>query len=434
MSRQQCCNCTSNNCRGALLAAHVARSHERADLLQQTLASQSTFKRVGARIVPSQPDPGLVPHGFAVPLRENSPTVSLHYEPHFSESAVLDYGNLMEQDLDTTNDLPSMGPNFRTPEALLGAVDHFEAYNAATAGGSRPLSPNKAYRLAPDPEQEDFQHLLREALEKETDDSDELAAEFLGDEDQHDANQFEDIFGPAQEGEDNPDPFFVPDGLEEEGATDLKHLPPHLLSVYAVVSWLHLQYHLPQAACNALLSIFACILLFISPRIELPFVTLPSSNRVLGIDSSIYILAVCPSCRNVFPPACSPHSQDTCPTCHLDLFLPDENARGNQRANKTPIVRYPYLPLSDQLKSLLKIPGLERLLDDWRSKPRAPNQYRDIQWLKKLSTCLRYFDCLHHCTRMDRYSQDILPWPGSTTSGLQNEPLPVGIGGHMVAL
>ncbi|KAG1731155.1 hypothetical protein EDB19DRAFT_1640990, partial [Suillus lakei] len=58
----------------------------------------------------------------------------------------------------------------------------------------------------------------------------------------------------------------------------------------------------------------------------------------------------------------------------------------------------------------------------------------DIQWLKKLSTCLRYFDCLHHCTRMDRYSQDILPWPGSTTSGLQNEPLPVGIGGHMVAL
>ncbi|KAG1739267.1 hypothetical protein EDB19DRAFT_1635903, partial [Suillus lakei] len=58
----------------------------------------------------------------------------------------------------------------------------------------------------------------------------------------------------------------------------------------------------------------------------------------------------------------------------------------------------------------------------------------ELQWLKKLSTCLRYFDCLHHCTRMDRYSQDILLWPGSTTSGLQNEPLPVGIGGHMVAL
>ncbi|KAG2141058.1 hypothetical protein DEU56DRAFT_734574 [Suillus clintonianus] len=209
-------------------------------------------------------------------------------------------------------------------------------------------------------------------------DSDEPAAEFLGDEDQQDANQFEDIFGPAQEGEDDPDPFFIPDGLEEEEATDLKRLPPHLLSVYAVVAWLHLQFHLPRAACNTLLSIFACILLFISPGIDLPFVTLQSSNRVLGVDSPIYTLAVCPSCRDVFPPACSPHSQDTCPTCHLDLFLPDETARGNQRANKTPIVRYPYLPLSDQLKSLLKIPGLESLLDDWRSKPRAPNQYHDI--------------------------------------------------------
>lgn len=74
----------------------------------------------------------------------------------------------------------------------------------------------------------------------------------------------------------------------------------------------------------------------------------------------------------------APHSHDTCPTCHLDLFLPDQTARGNKRANKTPLVKYPYLSLSDQLKSLLKIPGLESLLDNWCLKTRAPDQYSDI--------------------------------------------------------
>lgn len=282
MSRQQRCNCISNNCQGALPAAHVVRSHERADLLQQTMTSQSTFKRIGAHIMPSQPDPRPISRSFAVPLRENTPTLALDYEPHFSESAVLDYGNLTEQDLDTTNDLPSMGPNFQTPEALLAAVDHFEVYNAATA---------------------DFQDLLHEALEKEM--NDELDAEFLGDEDQPDDNELEDIFGPAHDREDDPDPFFVPDGLIEDDATDIKHLPPHLVSIYAVVSWLYLQFHLPRAACNALLSIFACILILVSPRIDPPFVTLQSSNCVLGVDKPIYTLPVCPMCRDVFPPACS---------------------------------------------------------------------------------------------------------------------------------
>jgi hypothetical protein len=89
------------------------------------------------------------------------------------------------------------------------------------------LSPDEAYHLPPDREQQDFQNLLREALGTDLEMDDELAADFQEDQDQDGANQYEDIFGPAQEGEDDPHPFFIPDGLEDEEALDLSHLPPH---------------------------------------------------------------------------------------------------------------------------------------------------------------------------------------------------------------
>ncbi|KAG1727381.1 uncharacterized protein EDB91DRAFT_1086452 [Suillus paluster] len=74
----------------------------------------------------------------------------------------------------------------------------------------------------------------------------------------------------------------------------------------------------------------------------------------------------------------STKSHDTCTTCAVDLFLPDTTKQGNQRAVKMPIIKYPYLPLSEQIKSLLKIPGLEAVLDGWRSKPRIIGEYTDI--------------------------------------------------------
>ena len=86
------------------------------------------------------------------------------------------------------------------------------------------MFPDEAYHLPPDWEQQDFQNLLREALETEA--GEEAEVEFLGDEDQPDHNKYEDICGPAQ-GEDDPDPFFVLDGLVEDDATDIKHLPPN---------------------------------------------------------------------------------------------------------------------------------------------------------------------------------------------------------------
>ncbi|KAG1729232.1 hypothetical protein EDD22DRAFT_960948 [Suillus occidentalis] len=126
---------------------------------------QANFRRVGAHIMPrAHTNEGPVLRGFAVPLREPlpplSPDVEFHDPPRISDSAVeqdmLDYGFLTGEDLDIMTHgsaLPNLGPNFHSPEALLAAVDHFDAYNTATAAGGRPLTTHEAYHLPIDPEQ-----------------------------------------------------------------------------------------------------------------------------------------------------------------------------------------------------------------------------------------------------------------------------------------
>ncbi|KAF8834356.1 hypothetical protein BDN67DRAFT_1016591 [Paxillus ammoniavirescens] len=179
------------------------------------------------------------------------------------------------------------------------------------------------------------------------------------------------------EDEDEPDPFHCPESLNSQ-ERNLSDNAPHVLAIYAVASWLHLQFHLPRVACNALLTIFVLILMSICPTIETPFITLQLSNCVLGLDRPVHVLPVCPSCRDVFPPAGLPHCQDQCMLCNINLFLPSQTKCGNPQAIKTPIISYPYLPLSEQIKSLLKIPGLEAVLDTWRGKVRNPGEYIDI--------------------------------------------------------
>ncbi|KAG1722930.1 uncharacterized protein EDB91DRAFT_1255845 [Suillus paluster] len=380
-----CCRCKTNNCQGALIPAHTARAHERADLHNQTTSEQGNFQHIGECIIlgPHE-DAGPILRGFAVPLREPPTPISPNFEfydfPPDLDDMVLDTGYEPE-DLGSErpgDPLPYFGRNIQTPETLLAAIDHFDRYNAATAAGSRPLTPHDAHNLPRDQEEHNIQYQLQQAIQHAEENPD-LDQDIDPDTNPlEDVDEYQDILGEAQPAEDDTDPFFIVDGLCAEDTTDLTHLPGHLVSIYAVVSWLHLQFHLPKVACNALLAIFACILLTLSPNIEPPFVTLQSSNRVLGVDKPIYTLPVCPPCRDVFPPACSPQSHDQCTLCNEDLFLPDKTACGNQRSLKSPLIKYPYLPLSDQIKSLLKVPGLESILDGWCSKPRSPNQYIDI--------------------------------------------------------
>ena len=70
--------------------------------------------------------------------------------------------------------------------------------------------------------------------------------------------------------------------------------------------------------------------------------------------------------------------QDECIACKTLLFLSDQMKWGTSHTIKTPRIKYPYLPLSDQITSLLKIPGIKALLDQWRAKPWNPSKYSDI--------------------------------------------------------
>lgn len=192
-------------------------------------------------------------------------------------------------------------------------------------------------------------------------------------------NELEDTpaFVVSNPSEDSPDPFAV-EHHDTQPALNIREIPEHLLVIYAFVSWLHLQFMLPRVACQALLAFLARLLTFLDPRVTPPFVTLQSVRRTLGIDSHIEFLAVCPSCRDVYPSATSKYVQDVCTTCNVPIFSSDQTKRGNRRGNKTPLIKYPYLSLSDQLTSILTVPGVEGLLDEWRTKPRKEGEYRDI--------------------------------------------------------
>jgi hypothetical protein len=155
-------------------------------------------------------------------------------------------------------------------------------------------------------------------------------------------------------------------------------IPDHLLVIYAVVSWLHLQFNLPCIACNAVLAFLTCLVMFFNPQISAPFITLQSITRNLAVDPCIELLPVCPKCQDVFPSATSEHVRDTYTLCNVPLFMLDHTKRGISRAVKTPVIRYPYLALSQQLFSVLKIPGIKVLLDNWRIKPCRLGEYDDI--------------------------------------------------------
>jgi len=181
---------------------------------------------------------------------------------------------------------------------------------------------------------------------------------------------------PSMPSEDDPNPFLVDHTVHN--TSNIQHIPHHLLVIYVVVSWLHLRFALPRIACNALLVILAHLLTFVDPTLTTPFITLQSATRTLGLDPTIQILPICPNCREVYPSAGSKHVQETCTACKVPLFRSDQTKRGNQRVNKIPLVKYPYLPLSDQITSVLKVPGVEAILDEWRTKPRALGVYTDI--------------------------------------------------------
>jgi len=183
--------------------------------------------------------------------------------------------------------------------------------------------------------------------------------------------------GPSALTEDDPDPFLV-NRHPTNASVNVLDIPHHLLIIYTMVSWLHLQFNLPHIACNAVLAFLTCLVMFFNPQILAPFITLQSITRTLAVDPSIELLAVCPKCRDILPSAASEHMQHSCTSCKIPLFLPDHTKRGISCITKTPEIKYSYLSLSQQLISILKTPGIKALLDNWWTKPQLSGEYGDI--------------------------------------------------------
>jgi len=162
--------------------------------------------------------------------------------------------------------------------------------------------------------------------------------------------------------EDDMDPFLV-EQHPGPSIANVSELPSHLVTIYAIVSWLYMQFNLPHVAYNAVLTMLACLVTFFNLQFELLFITLPSITCALAINPSIKLLPVCLNCQDVFPLVALQHMQDTCISCKVPLFLPSHMNQGILHNAKTPVIKYPYLPLLQQLVSVLKIPSIKVLLD-----------------------------------------------------------------------
>jgi hypothetical protein len=177
--------------------------------------------------------------------------------------------------------------------------------------------------------------------------------------------------------EDYLDPF-LPDEAPAMDTTKDALIPSYLLCIYTLVSWLHTEFHLPRVACHATLSILAIIVGILAPAAYAPLVTLKSVNRTLGLDAPIYILTVCPQCREVYPWATSADAPDTCTRCDAELYLSDHTFCGCRCIDRRPHIKYPFLSISAQLPAIMSTPGVEESMDEWRTMCRTPGQYNDI--------------------------------------------------------
>lgn len=262
---------------------------------------------------------------------------------------MIDHGVLTQVDIDIQvygNSLPSLGPNFHSPDALLQAVDYYTQYNVLTGAGAQPLNSYLAHGL---PQWDPMKQRIEQATEKLVDEmrhdldtsidfnNQEISnynkqdpqAQDLDNEETHQDEEdkiHQDDDDPPilvlTSSEDDPDPFEIL--LEPHNERNYINQPPYLLVIYALATWLHLQFHLPRIACNAFLAIMAYLLASVAPQLASPFVTLQSATRFLGLDAPMVLLPMCPGCWDVYPPAGLLHTQDSCSMCSIDLFLADK--------------------------------------------------------------------------------------------------------------
>ncbi|KAG2338736.1 hypothetical protein BDR05DRAFT_951682 [Suillus weaverae] len=257
------CYCKSYGCNSTLVPVGTRRTHDRADL-HRTSQSTAIHSRHIVPLKTTHLEP--IPRANPIPTLLIPPIFEFPDPPPVSPCAVkqlmLDHGTLTQEDIDIQihgHALPNLGLNFRTPEALIDALDFYDAYNHVTAAGAQPLNAYRAHSLPKDPEQHELEKLLEEEMQKmdtdgeEDQDVDVDMADIHLDEDLVDediaASAADVVQPPPNINEDIPNPF-KPDNdfFMSHGNCAMSTIPPHLVTIYAVTTWLHLQWHLPHTA------------------------------------------------------------------------------------------------------------------------------------------------------------------------------------------
>lgn len=394
------CFCKTYGCNGTWIKRGQQRGHESADLRIRptTIPSAPRATLPVQTCDPLGPDQDVHMEEVSVPdmdlggrrMRTSTSDV---------EQAMLDNGTLTWDDIelsghdDDIHEPHPLGPIIQDPSVMIDYIDYYTPLNSVASSSARVLTSAVAHDVPHNHAAESMAEQLRarmdEAEHEEIDQDDEgqlppidvldPCAYTPAEDEERNVEDGED--GPIDWTEvggpdvDDPDPFQM--SPEEYGHVSSPNtLPSHLLAIYAIVSWLHLKFHLPRAGCNALLWTFAIVLTMLCPQVRLPRVTLSSCNIALGLDRPVHILAVCPGCKEVYPD--SPDTPQACTRCEVPLFIDSRTQRGHQRARNVPIIRYPYMSLSAQLSILLSVPGFEDMIDEWRKVSRRTGLYQDI--------------------------------------------------------
>lgn len=183
--------------------------------------------------------------------------------------------------------------------------------------------------------------------------------------------------------ENTPDPFYKPSTSLPLPPPDSTAVHPHpgVYLLYMLVSWLHLQFHLPVRACTALMNVVCLIIQSFGQTVNPPpTITLHRIMGKLEVEPTFNILPMCPSCLEVYPD--TPDTPSICKNCSTFVFKANQPRLGASShvpaSTQTPLLRFPYKSIESQLVSVLSLPGIEEELDGWRRRVRIPGKYFDV--------------------------------------------------------
>lgn len=147
--------------------------------------------------------------------------------------------------------------------------------------------------------------------------------------------------------------------------------------IYLLVIWLNLTYHLPHRACDLILRVLSLVFSHhqVVPLDSHHVLTLNSAFRRLDLHDRFLILPLCKKCGKIAPPDIPRDS--VCPRCSEPLFDSSTTTSRNPEDVKPRNV-IPYNPLTHQLIDLLNREGMEKTLDEWRSRKHRDGTMYDI--------------------------------------------------------